>query len=127
MMEELEQTEHAEGGTYLDYTTFIGFSEFSRSPRLNVYGGRDHSLTGACFLAGGNIAGGRILGASSNVGMEPTVMNLTSGESLELSGYEEGVAEVVKPEHILQALFHDAGMTEDEADLRVSPLAALFG
>ena len=127
MMEDLEQTSHPEGGNYLDYTTFIGFSEFSRTARLNVYGGRDHSLTGACFLAGGNIAGGRVLGASSNVGMEPTVMNLTSGESLEASGYEEGVAEVVKPEHILQALFHDAGMTQDEADLRVSPLLALFG
>jgi uncharacterized protein (DUF1501 family) len=127
MMEDLGRTEHAAGGTYLDYTTLIGFSEFSRTARLNVYGGRDHSLTGACFLAGGNIVGGRVLGASSSVGMEPTVMNLTTGESLEPSEHAEGVAEVVKPEHVLQALFQDAGMTEDEADLRVAPLAALFG
>ena len=128
MIEALDSTIHEETGqSYLSHTTIVGFSEFSRTAMLNVNGGRDHSLTGACFLAGGNIQGGRVLGASSEVGMEPTVMDLSTGESLEPGDLEEGVAEVVKPEHILRALLEDAGTVEDEADLRVPPLAALFG
>ncbi len=128
MIEALDSTIHEETGqSYLSHTTIVGFSEFTRTAMLNMNGGRDHSLTGACFLAGGNIVGGRALGASSEVGMEPTVMDLSTGESLESSDLEEGVAEVVKPEHILRALLQDAGTVEDEADLRVPPLTALFG
>ncbi len=106
------------GETWLDHTIVVAFSEFSRTPMLNPRGGRDHSLTNACVLAGGGIARGKLIGASSDVGMTPQEINLVSG-ALD----PEGV--VVRPEHIWQALFEQAGLT-DEPDLRVSPLTAIF-
>ena len=110
------------GRSWLDHTTIIGFSEFSRTPLLNPNGGRDHSLTNACFLLGGGIRGGQVIGASSNLGMQPTAVNLQTGQSLSIPG--EG--EVILPEHILQTLFHEVGISESNADLRVSPINALI-
>ena len=107
------------GESWLDRTVIVGFSEFCRTPALNSDGGRDHSLTNACFLLGGGIKGGQVIGASSDVGMEPTPTNLKTGQP------DRG-GEIVSPEHIHRALLVHAGLTEDVADLRVEPLAALF-
>jgi hypothetical protein len=107
--------------TWLDHTVIIGFSEFSRSPLLNTNGGRDHWLMNACFLLGGNIKGGQVIGASSEVGMNPQPVHLETGA---LTSIADG-GEVVRPEHVLQALYEEVGITE-EPDLRVSPLTALF-
>lgn len=110
------------GDTWLDHTVIIGFSEFSRSPILNAQGGRDHWLLNACFLLGGNIKGGTVIGESSAIGMNPTPINMTTGlaESIALGGI------VPRPEHILQALYEEVGLFE-EPDLRVpNPLTAIF-
>ena len=118
------------GKTWLDFTTIIGFSEFCRGAMLNVNTGRDHSLTNACFLIGGNIQGGQVGGESSNIARSPTRTNLTSGQP-------DPSGEVIKPEHILQTLMYDAGLLEggdipaieggsDIAGLRVSPVTALL-
>ena len=40
-------------------------------------------------------------------------------------GVEDG-GEVIRPEHILQALYEEIGLTT-EPDLRVAPLTAIFG
>ena len=106
--------------SWLDHTTIIGFSEFSRTPLLNAQEGRDHWLNNACFMLGGGVAGGRVLGRSSDFGMNPQAVNLTTGQ-LDPSG------EVVRPEHILQALYEEVGITQDEPDLRVKPFKAIFG
>ena len=105
--------------TWLDHTTIIGFSEFSRTALINDNGGRDHSLTNACFLAGAGIKGGQIIGRSSDVGLMPTTRNLVTGA-------DDPAGEVVRPEHIIQALFHDIGLVDDPADLRVDPLIPLL-
>lgn len=107
--------------SWLDHTVIIGFSEFSRTPLLNANGGRDHWLMNACFLLGGNIKGGQVIGASSDVGMHPQSVNLQTGELLSTANG----GEVVRPEHILQALYEDIGLTS-EPDLRVAPLSAIF-
>ena len=104
---------------WLDHTTVIGFSEFSRTALINARGGRDHSLTNACFLAGAGIKGGQVLGRSSDVGLMPTTRDLVTGA-------DDPLGSVVRPEHIIQALFHDIGVTDDPADLRVDPLLALL-
>ena len=108
--------------TWLDHTVIVGFSEFSRTPLINANGGRDHWLMNACFLLGGNIKGGQVIGASSNVGMNPLPVNLQTGELLSIA---DG-GEVIRPEHILQALYEEIGLTS-EPDLRVGPLTAIFG
>jgi len=107
------------GSCWLDHTTIVGFSEFGRTAMINSNNGRDHSLTNACFLAGAGVKGGTIVGESSAIGMMPTRTDL-------LSGVPSPGGEIVKPEHVLQGLFHLAGETGDPADMRVSPLAAIF-
>ena len=119
LIEDLEATEYkGTGETWLDHTVIVGFSEFSRTSNLNPRGGRDHSLTNAAFAVGAGVQGGRVIGRSSDVGMGPVPTNLTSGQP-------DPGGEVVKPEHVIQALLHNAGITDDPADLRVGPLDAM--
>lgn len=107
------------GDSWLDRTVIVGFSEFCRTAMLNAEGGRDHSLTNACFLLGGGVRGGQVIGRSSDVGMDPTPTNLTTGAP-------DPSGEIVRPEHVHRALLVRAGIADDIADLRVEPLAALF-
>jgi len=119
LIEDLSSSPYRDtGDSWLDHTVIVGFSEFSRTAMLNDREGRDHSLTNACVVAGAGIQGGRVIGASSDVGMEPLAINLQTGAP-ELGG------ETIKPEHVLQTLMHNAGYTRDSADLRVDPIAAL--
>ncbi len=120
MIEDLETTEFEDSGSsWMDHTTIVAFSEFSRTPRLNANTGRDHSLMNAALLLGGGIKGGQAIGKSSNIGMEPTTTDLLTGQ-----WSPEG--EIVKPEHILRTLMVEAGVSDDEADLRVEPIRALL-
>jgi uncharacterized protein (DUF1501 family) len=105
--------------SWLDHTTIVGFSEFSRTALINDFTGRDHSLTNACFLAGAGIKGGQVIGRSSDVGMMPVPLDLVTGA-------DDPAGEIVRPEHIIQALFHDVGVTDDPADLRVDPLMPIL-
>jgi len=134
MMTHLESTPHPDGSgdSWLDRTTIVGFSEFSRTPLMNNNGGRDHWLVNSCLLAGGGIAGGKVVGASSNIGMNPLPVNLETGqpcatdETMAVACPEDDEVEVIRPEHILQALYHEIGMRDDPADLRVKPLSAIM-
>ena len=105
--------------SWLDHTTIVGFSEFSRTALINAFTGRDHSLTNACFLAGAGIKGGQVIGRSSDMGMMPVPLDLVTGA-------DDPEGEIVRPEHIIQALYHDIGVNDDPADLRVEPLMPLL-
>jgi uncharacterized protein (DUF1501 family) len=124
MIQALKAQEYpgGQGESWLEHVTLVGFSEFCRGAMLNASLGRDHSLTNACIVAGAGIQGGQVIGSSSNVGMAPTRTNLETGMTADLNS----AGEVVRPEHVLQALMCDVGITGDEADLRVEPLGALL-
>ena len=107
------------GETWLDRTTIMGFSEFTRTPLLNDRGGRDHALMNNCFLLGGGIQGGQAIGATSDVGMAPQAVSLATG-AVDSGG------DIIRPEHIWRALLHSIGVVDDVADLRVEPLLALL-
>lgn len=107
------------GETWLDRTTVVAFSEFGRSTLLNSSGGRDHFLHNACVLAGGGVKGGRVIGASSDVGMAPTPTDLASG-------LPSSSGEVVYPEHVFRGMLVAAGVDDDIGDLGVEPLTALY-
>jgi len=107
------------GESMLDRTTIVGFSEFSRTPLINARGGRDHWLTNSCFVLGGRVRGDTIIGASSDTGMQPQPVDLATGR------VSPG-GEVIKPEHVLRTLMVDAGISDDAADLRVEPIAAMM-
>jgi hypothetical protein len=104
--------------SWLDHTTVIGFSEFARTAMLNATSGRDHSLTNACFLLGAGIKGGQVIGASSDFGMSPQPVNLSTGQV-------ESGGEIIRPEHIHRTLLEMVGVTEDIADLRVPSIPVL--
>jgi len=120
LADHLQSVQYKETGrSWLDVTTIVGFSEFSRTPLLNQSGGRDHHITNSCFLLGGNIQGNMAIGASSDVGMNAQTVNLSTGR------VDPG-GEIIRPEHVLRTLYVDAGIEEDAADLRVEPITALL-
>ena len=56
----------------LENTMVLAFGEFGRTPKINPAGGRDHHP--ACWtvlFAGGPIQGGRVVGASDEIGYAP--------------------------------------------------------
>jgi len=114
----LDSIPHSNGGSYLDHTTILCFSEMGRKPML-INDGRNHNRNTSCFLAGAGIAGGTIIGASSDIGAGCQKVDLTTG-TLSATG------DIVRPEHIHRALLHGIGVTDDVADLRVSPLTAIL-
>ena len=105
--------------TWLDHTIIVGFSEFSRTPMINSSSGRDHWLTNSCLMLGGPVKGGRAIGASSDVGMNPQAVDLKTGR-LKPDG------EVPRPDHVLQALYDRVGLGE-KPELRVKGYEAIFG
>lgn len=118
MIEDLESRDYGDGSSWLDHTTILAFSEFSRTPLLNARGGRDHHLTNSCLLVGGNIKGRTIVGASSDVAMGSLAIDLRTGRP------SEG-GEVLKPEHVIRTLFDDVGI-DRTPDLRVDGIPALL-
>ena len=56
----------------LDETLVIWMGEFGRTPRINGNQGRDHFVKNFCAaLAGGGIAGGRVIGRTNDLGTGP--------------------------------------------------------
>lgn len=119
MMDDLRATPIGDGSgdSYWDRTTIVAYSDFGRTPWINASGGRDHWLTSAYFLAGADIRGGQVMGASRDVGYMPAYTDLRTG-ALDAAG------EIIRPAHIWQTLFYAAGfdMATDPADMRVPPL-----
>ena len=118
MIDDLAERPYDDHSSWLDHTIIVGFSEFSRTPLLNLNGGRDHHITNSCFLAGGSVKGGQIIGASSDVGMEATTVDTVSGQVS-----PDGT--ILRPEHVLRTLFDEVGIG-DGPDLRVRGIDALL-
>ena len=56
----------------LEKTLVIMLSEFGRTPKINKDAGRDHhARVFSCFLAGGGVKGGQVIGSSDKDGNEP--------------------------------------------------------
>ena len=56
----------------LEKTLVIVLSEFGRTPKININAGRDHhAKVFSCFMAGGGVKGGQVIGSSDADGMEP--------------------------------------------------------
>lgn len=101
------------GGSWLDHTTVVAFSEFARTPLHNQLGGRDHHLYSSILMAGGAIQGGQVVGATSDVGMTPVPYDFGMGQT-----------DVLRPAHVTATLLASAGL--DYSLTRVSPIGALL-
>ncbi len=75
----LDAAPGAGGGTMLDQTTIVVFSEMGRSPNTNAQLGKDHWTWTSALLFGGRIVGGRTVGAWTD-GLTGTPIDLASGE-----------------------------------------------
>jgi hypothetical protein len=118
IIEDLESSPYGDtGDSWLDHTTILGFSEFSRTALLNLDGGRDHSLTNSCFMVGAGIKGGTVVGRSSDTGFTPQAVNMDTG-------LVDPGGEIIRPEHVLQTLFRQADLG-DEPDMRVDGINAI--
>lgn len=105
------------GGKWIDHTTVVVFSEFSRTPLMNQFGGRDHHLANSCLIAGGGIKGNTVLGASGEIGMAPGRFDITNN-MVSPSGVN------INPEHIAATLLASAGL--DPTVLREPVLPGLL-
>jgi hypothetical protein len=58
----------------LTATAIMASGEFGRTPKINASGGRDHWARAMCALvAGGNVTGGQVIGATDETAAEPAV------------------------------------------------------
>ncbi len=117
MLSDLERSPHPQGGNFLDHTTVMCFSEFSRTPLYNNFNGRDHHISNSCLLVGAGIRGNTVFGASSNIGMAPTRWDHANNRPSD-SGQN------IQPEHIAATLLASAGL--DPYITRVEPLRAVL-
>lgn len=106
------------GAKWLDHTTILAFSEFSRTPLFNLFGGRDHHLCSSCLIAGAGIVGDQVIGASGEVGMGPGRYDFAADKVVAEGG------ENILPDHIAATLVASAGL--DPAIFRSPPIRALL-
>lgn len=65
----------------LETTMVVGLGEFGRTPKINPAGGRDHHPgVWTILMGGGPIKGGRVVGASDELGYIPKTRPTTPGE-----------------------------------------------
>ena len=117
LMTDLRDTEAPGGGSLLSRTTLVAYSEFGRTAKLNERQGRDHNLCNAALVAGPGIASGRVVGASSDYGLGPELIDLATGQ-------RDPAGVSLKPEHVLATALGAAGL--DATSLRAEPIAALL-
>lgn len=91
------------GQPYWDRTTVVCFSEFARTPDINVRGGRDHHLANSCLVAGMGIKGNTVIGATGADDYTSRTINLSTGV------VEDGGAPV-RPADIHATLLQSMGL-----------------
>jgi hypothetical protein len=115
-IDDLRQSQAPSGGSWLDQTTVVVFSEFARSGLFNVDGGRDHHFVNSCLLAGAGVRAGTVVGATSVVGgMQPVPYDFDSGKLLadDFSSFTT-TQRHIKPEDIGASLLASAGASWKE-------------
>lgn len=118
LVDDLASTPSEDGGSLLDHTTILVFSEFGRTAMINNRDGRDHSLANSALLIGAGVPGNRIVGATTDVGLGPRAIDPCSGLAVESGGT------VLTPTLVIASLMASAGYDTD--DLRVDGLPCLM-
>lgn len=62
LLADLDARSGEAGGSLLDETTVVVFSEMGRTPALTALGGKDHWTFTSALLLGSGVAGGRVIG-----------------------------------------------------------------
>ncbi|MFZ5441841.1 MAG: DUF1501 domain-containing protein [Myxococcota bacterium] len=117
LVTDLRNSPHPSGGNFMDHTTILIFSEFSRTPLINASGGRDHHITNSCMLLGKGIKHNTVFGKSGDVGLSAGIIDHASGAP-------SNSGEIILPDHVIATVMKAAGI--DYSITRVEPLRGLL-
>ncbi|HLL52589.1 MAG TPA: DUF1501 domain-containing protein, partial [Myxococcaceae bacterium] len=117
LVTDLRSSPHPAGGNFMDHTTLMVFSEFSRTPMLNSTSGRDHHLSSSCLLMGAGIKHNVVFGKSGDVGMSPGVVD-------HKTGLPDPSGRNIFPEDVIATVLASAGL--DYSPTRTEPIRALL-
>lgn len=117
LVTDLRNSPHPGGGNFMDHTTILIFSEFSRTPLINASGGRDHHITNSCMLLGAGIKHNMVFGKSGDVGLSAGVIDHNTGLPSP-NGFQ------ILPDHVIATVLASAGL--DYSITRVLPLKGLL-
>ena len=119
LLDDLSQSPAPDGqGALLDQTMIVVTSEFSRTPRLNARGGRDHHLANASLLIGGGVRGGQVFGETSPRFMGPLKVNLETGRG-------DPSGSPIRPQELMVTALATLGLNPP-TQVRAEPLSALL-
>jgi hypothetical protein len=120
LVTDLKTTDHPgkPGEKLIDHTTIVCFSEFGRTALINNRDGRDHSICNAAMLIGAGVPHNKVVGASSDIGMNPEAIDPVTGLP------ERSGGTLVRPDLIMASIMESAGY--DTEKLRVRGLPALM-
>lgn len=79
LVTDLRGTAHPGGGNFMDHTTIVCFSEFSRTPLINATAGRDHHISSSCLILGAGFKHNLAFGRSGDVGMSAGLIDFATG------------------------------------------------
>src|SRR5690606_29676790 len=103
----LKGTEYqGSGASVWSKTTLLVFSEFSRTPRLNASGGRDHHLAASCVVAGPSIRGNLSYGATSDRQQAGEFVDVDTGAPTQ----DASKARRIRPAEVHHTLLHSMGL-----------------
>ena len=117
MVSDLRASPHPAGGTFMDHTTILAFSEFSRTPLINGAGGRDHHISSSALLIGAGIRHNLVFGRAGDINMAPGLIDRNTGLPV-----PKGMN--ILPEHIIATVLASAKL--DYSITRVEPLPGLL-
>ncbi|MCP3103107.1 DUF1501 domain-containing protein [Myxococcus sp. K15C18031901] len=117
LITDLKKSDHPSGGKFIDHTTIMVFSEFSRTPLINAAGGRDHHLSNSCAIIGAGVKHNYVFGKSGDIGMSPGTFDLRTGAATP-------TGENIFPEHVIATVLASAGL--DYSITRVEPLRPIL-
>ncbi|MGV3620831.1 MAG: DUF1501 domain-containing protein [Archangium sp.] len=118
LVSDLKTAMHPKGGNWMEHTTIVVFSEFSRTPLINAASGRDHHITNSCMLLGKGIKHNMVFGKSGDVGMSAGIIDHHTGRPDAVNGFQ------ILPDHIIATVMKAAGI--DYSITRVEPLGGLL-
>jgi uncharacterized protein (DUF1501 family) len=117
LVDDLRKSPHPAGGSFLDHTTMLAFSEFARTPLINGSGGRDHHISSSALLIGAGIKTNQAFGRAGDINMAPGVVDRKTGVP-----DPNGVN--ILPEDVIATVLAAAGV--DYAITRTTPLPGLL-
>ncbi|MBK7859181.1 MAG: DUF1501 domain-containing protein [Archangiaceae bacterium] len=117
LVTDLRSSAHPSGGNFMDHTTIVVFSEFSRTPMINGSGGRDHHISSSCLIVGAGFKHNMVFGKSGDVG-------LTAGRVNFDTGLPDDKGFNILPEDIVASVLGSANL--DYSITRTRPIKAIL-